>query len=147
MIRWGIKVNKSGCLKCTKSHKALPRNLMSLISRGRFNFALREKYIAKQINEAIRNCEGHKSFVGLYEDHMLYGILKHICNLNSEEEVVLEGSSTTVDMSQDKNETLFKHFLTKENQTERFKSATMKKEFTEKFSMILSILSLSDRKM
>jgi len=139
-------VNKSGCLKCTKSNKEMPRSLLSILSRGRFNFAIREKFAANKINQAVTKLEGHKTFVGLYPNHMLYGLLKQICLLHSDEEISIEGLNE-FDQKANKEENLFKHFLKSENQTGRIQSERIKTEFTEKFSMILSILSLSERNM
>jgi len=141
-IYWGIKVNQRGCLMCS-NYKELPRNIMGLLPKARYNHSIREKFIAKQITNAIQGYSEHKSFIGFYPRHLLYGILKNL-NENFEEStsIVKKGTRT-----KEQDEGLFQSFISKENTGLKSSNENLKKEFNEKVSMLYYLMNQTERKM
>ena len=148
LLYWGVKVNQRGCLKCSNSHLELPRDTMSLLPKARYNHSVREKFIADQIVNAMKGYTEHKSFIGFYPKHLIYGILKNL-NQNLEESGPIASAKKVQHRTTEQEEELFKSFLSisKERTTFRPSNETLKKEFNEKVSMLYYLMSHSDRKM
>jgi len=142
-IYWGIKVNQRGCLMCTNSHQELPRNIIGLLPKARFNHSIREKFIANQITNALQGYTEHKSFIGFYPRHLLYGILKNL-NENFEDSPLTEKKESR---TQEKDEELFQSFISKERTALKFSNENLKKEYNEKVSMLYYLMNQGERKI
>lgn len=139
-IRWGISVNKKGCPACSKTHNEPPNDVLNLISHKRYDFAVRERFMATQIIDAVENYDEHKNYIGFYGEDHIYEILKHICEHYSKHSLADKLPNTMTD------EEKFKRFL-------RFDEIRPghvmvdekldKGENTNKFSMIMSLFQLN----
>jgi len=121
---------------------------MSMLPKARYNHSVREKFIADQILNAMQGYTEHKSFIGFYPKHLIYGILKNL-NQNLEESGPTTSGNKIQERTMEQEEELFKSFLSisKERTTFRSSNETLKKEFNEKVSMLYYLMSHSDRKM
>lgn len=141
-IRWGIQVNKKGCPLCSKTNRDPPLDIINLISHKRYDFGVREKFIAKQIVDAVEGYNEHKSYVGFYGEEHTFEILKHICDHYSKQATE---PKPPLELTEEEK---FKGFLrfNELNITQKGDSSINKEENTNKFSMLMSLFQLNRAK-
>ncbi len=140
MIRWGLKVNKNGCLDCSKTHFDCPRDLMTILSEGRYQFSVREQFNARQVIKAVNDWDGHKHYAAFYSNKMIFSVVRQICKYFSDDNFEIE-LKEGVNRNKPFEESLFKKGLVPE-----FTNTNELKEFVEKISIYETLFSLSDRK-
>ena len=117
-------------------------DIINLISHKRYNFEVRERFITKQIVDAIENFSEHKNYVGFYGEEHIYEIVRFICEHYSREPSELKLPTMTT------NEEIFKKFLRLEEirVLHDVGSNVNKEENTNKFSMLMSLFQLNRAK-
>ena len=138
-VRWGITVNKRGCPHCSKTNPDPPADILNLISHKRYNFGVRERFMSKQIIDALEMYDEHSNYLGLFGEDHIYEILRFICEHYSKQ------SFESKDVPELTNEDKFKKFLRLDEvmPSHIMGGETVKAENTNKLSMLLSLYQLN----
>ena len=127
---------------CSKSNGEPPLDIINLISHRRYNFSLREKFITKQITDAIENYADHKNYIGFYGEAHVYEILRNLCEhySNVKSDLKIKTQAT--------EEELFKGFLRSEDlkTTHTTGGEKAKQENTNKFAMMMALFQFNSNK-
>lgn len=117
---------------CSKANRDPPLDIMNLMSHKRYNYALREKYMARQIVDGVNLFGEHQNFIGFFGEDHIFEILRYICEIYSKENPEIATASN--------EEERFKVFLRqKEREVVTVMDEKAKEEHTNKFAMIAAL--------
>ena len=110
-------------------------DVISLVSHKRNEFGVKEKFMTKQIIDAIELFDDCKNYLGFYNEEHISNILRNICEHYSEHPF---GSALPLEMTE---EDKFKRFLRLDDLKVKNKTGDVqqKEETTNKFAMLMSL--------